>query len=169
MLLKKLTLRNFRCFEHIELELHPRLNVLVAQNGGGKSAVLDAIALGLSPLLQKLSTTTQRLKGRKISDTDYRLIPCKYAKETGWKNADDTAIKIETDVASWTKNGTSGGEKELSVYAENICKNLTSKTPSELPVFAYYDCKRAAALIPKRKSKLKNNYSFRTSALIDSL
>lgn len=45
--LKRLTLRNFRKFEEITLDLDERLTLLVADNGGGKTAMLDGIALAL--------------------------------------------------------------------------------------------------------------------------
>ncbi|HET6385825.1 MAG TPA: AAA family ATPase, partial [Armatimonadota bacterium] len=38
MQLSSVTLSNFRCFERLEVPLHPRLTVLVAENGGGKTA-----------------------------------------------------------------------------------------------------------------------------------
>ena len=63
MHLKSITLKNFRCFDELRLELHPRLTVLVADNGGGKTSVLDAIAVGLSPVLRRFSTADQRLSG----------------------------------------------------------------------------------------------------------
>ena len=40
--LDKLSLTNFRCFAHCEVAFHPNLAVLVAENGSGKTAVLDA-------------------------------------------------------------------------------------------------------------------------------
>ncbi|MBK7848069.1 MAG: AAA family ATPase [Zoogloea sp.] len=68
MRLSKITLSNFRCFERLELDLHPRLTVLVGENGAGKTAVLDAIAGALSPVLTYLSSANQRLSGRGIQD-----------------------------------------------------------------------------------------------------
>lgn len=38
-----LHLENYRTFQDLSLDLHPRLTVLVAANGGGKTAILDAI------------------------------------------------------------------------------------------------------------------------------
>jgi predicted ATP-binding protein involved in virulence len=43
MQINKLVLENFRCFEHLELDLHPRINVFVGVNGSGKTAILEAI------------------------------------------------------------------------------------------------------------------------------
>lgn len=45
--IKKVTLRNFMCHEHFELQLGPRLNFIVGNNGSGKSAILTAITIGL--------------------------------------------------------------------------------------------------------------------------
>lgn len=45
--LNRLTLRNFRRFEKITLDFDEKLTLLVAENGGGKTAMLDGIALAL--------------------------------------------------------------------------------------------------------------------------
>lgn len=45
--IKKIVLWNFMCHEHFELELGPRLNFIVGNNGSGKSAILTAITVGL--------------------------------------------------------------------------------------------------------------------------
>lgn len=45
---QKLSLEQFRCFERLELELESDVTLLFAENGGGKSAVLHALALGMT-------------------------------------------------------------------------------------------------------------------------
>jgi predicted ATP-binding protein involved in virulence len=45
---KHLHLENFRCFEKLDLSLEEDLTVLFAENGGGKSAILNALAMGLA-------------------------------------------------------------------------------------------------------------------------
>jgi len=45
MILETLELRQFRCFQQIKLNLHPRCNVLVGGNGQGKTTILEAIYL----------------------------------------------------------------------------------------------------------------------------
>jgi predicted ATP-binding protein involved in virulence len=49
--LTKLNLDNFRCFEHLEIICILRLTVLVAENGQGKSSVLDALRISLWPFV----------------------------------------------------------------------------------------------------------------------
>lgn len=43
----ELELKNFRCFASCAFKLHPEVNILVADNAQGKTAILDAIALAL--------------------------------------------------------------------------------------------------------------------------
>lgn len=48
LLIKKVMLRNFRCFEELELELNPELNIVVGDNDSGKSTLVEAINLALT-------------------------------------------------------------------------------------------------------------------------
>lgn len=45
--LLKLHLVNFMCHSNFEIEFNPRINVLVGNNGSGKSAVFSALIIGL--------------------------------------------------------------------------------------------------------------------------
>src|SRR5271169_4938804 len=45
---KRLHLEHFRCFDTLDLSLEDDLTVLFAENGGGKSALLGALAMGLA-------------------------------------------------------------------------------------------------------------------------
>lgn len=54
--LATLVLQNFRCFRSIELTFDQRLTVIVAANGGGKTAVLDAIALAWRLFVDTIQT-----------------------------------------------------------------------------------------------------------------
>ncbi len=47
--IERLKLTNFRCFTELEIRFDERLTVLVANNGQGKTAVLDAVATALGP------------------------------------------------------------------------------------------------------------------------
>ncbi|MEA2755194.1 MAG: hypothetical protein QOJ54_1483, partial [Aliidongia sp.] len=64
MKLHSVEITNFRGIEQLDLDLDPRLTVLVGENGAGKTTILDALALLLKPYLARL---TQRLS------VDYRI------------------------------------------------------------------------------------------------
>ncbi|MEA3308613.1 MAG: AAA family ATPase [Chloroflexota bacterium] len=179
MYLKTVTLRNFRCFEELIIKLHPRLTVLVAENGGGKTAILDGIAIGLAPILRYFSTVNQRLTGPGIRDMDFRLKSLVIHKgNEHWGASDYAQIVIETmsglkwdnwrPSASGEQPQIKVGQKELSAYAKNILEKLKTGTP-KLPVFAYYGANRGWIKIPKRLHESKVNYTYPTSALLDAL
>ena len=45
--IKRLVAKNFMCHELLEMPFSPRVNIITGVNGSGKSAVLQAIVLGL--------------------------------------------------------------------------------------------------------------------------
>src|ERR1700730_226760 len=67
----RLRLRNFRCFAECAIELHQNLTVLVAENGRGKTAVLDALGIALGPFIDTVAGTGQV---RGFDSADVRLI-----------------------------------------------------------------------------------------------
>lgn len=182
MRLKKITLRNFRCFEQLELDLHPRMTVLVGENGAGKTALLDGIAAGLTPVLRYFSSANQRLsaEGVGIKDTDFRLV----AREgrggrEQWLAAE--YAQVITEVAgglTWdywrpSVRGSAPesriGESALAAHVKTIADNLYTASPSLLPVFAYYGAQRGRIEIPERLRQSKEDYGHPTSALVGSL
>lgn len=56
--LRSLKLTNYRGFASCELDLDPSLTVLVAENGCGKTAILDAIAIALGLFVDTVTATT---------------------------------------------------------------------------------------------------------------
>ena len=64
MKIKNLHLKNFRCFENFDIEFntgdenHGGLTVLVAKNGEGKTAILDAINVAWGPFIGKMPNST---------------------------------------------------------------------------------------------------------------
>lgn len=56
MWIRKLQLENFRCFESLELEFGPSINLICGPNGSGKTSILESMGL----LLNKRSFRTNR-------------------------------------------------------------------------------------------------------------
>ena len=184
MYLKKVTLKNFRCFKEIEIDLHPQLTVLVGVNGAGKTAILDGIAVGLAPILSQLSSANQRLstKGAKLLDTDFRLVPLgmKGGKKR-WGASDYAQVVVETtDGLRWdewrasTKNKgivprERVGKKALESRLSEISESFKLVNRELLPICAYYGAQRGRIEEPQRLRENKNNYDHPTSALSDAL
>ena len=62
--LREIRLENYRCFEELRLTLEDDATVLFAENGGGKTAVLTALAMGLA-VLQRGTPNALRLDARR--------------------------------------------------------------------------------------------------------
>ena len=184
MRLNKVTLNNFRCFEHLELDLHPRLTVLVGKNGAGKTAILDAISVGLSPALRYLSSVNQRLSSSRIKDSDVRIESWgKRGNQERWGACDYSQVIVETTSAlkweTWkastkgktpkTKTKTKIGEATLASAMASISESFKSEQPELLPIFSYYGAQRGYIEIPKRIRASTKNYGYPTAALIDAL
>lgn len=180
MRLNKITLNNFRCFEHLELDLHPRLTVLVGKNGAGKTAILDAVSVGLSPALRYLSSVNQRLSSSRIKDSDVRIEPWgRRGDQERWGACDFSQVIVETTSdlkwETWKASAkgktpkTRIGESALASAMASISESFKSEKPELLPIFSYYGAQRGYIEIPKRIRASTKNYDYPTAALIDAL
>lgn len=75
MKLERIKLTNFRCYPELEVELHPQVTVLVAENGQGKTTLLDAIRIAMWPYLGSfdLARPGKSDRGNRIDTDDVRL------------------------------------------------------------------------------------------------
>ena len=64
--LRELRVDNYRCFDELTLPLEDDTTVIFAENGGGKTALLTALAMGLA-VIQRDSPKTLRLKAERDS------------------------------------------------------------------------------------------------------
>lgn len=180
MRLKSVTLNNFRCFESLTLDLDPRLTVIVGENGAGKTALLDGIASGLTPVLTHLSSADQRLTGRGIKDSDFRLQALSGPRgKAQWSTADYAQI-MTTTVGDlrwdyWRPSASGKGRKPAQTWGETALKehlnsitdSYKTESPAPTPVFTYYGASRGHIEVPERLRSAKNNYEHPTSALVD--
>lgn len=68
MRIDRVELKNFRGFEHLELELHPRFTLLIGGNGSGKTNALEGLAYGLGSWSKAM-----RLGYRRFTQQDIRI------------------------------------------------------------------------------------------------
>ncbi|WP_426944019.1 AAA family ATPase [Pseudomonas oryzihabitans] len=182
MRLAKISLENFRCFKSLELELHPRLTVIVGKNGKGKTAILDAIAVGLSPVIRGLSSANSRLSAKSLQDTDIRLEKLN-TKKPRWVAAKQTSISVELcDGLEWVVRKRSTAVIPVGQRAKSrksraqllstlleIEESIESGRPEPVPVFAYYGAQRGYIEIPQRLRSSQQSYDYPTAALIDCM
>lgn len=184
MKLERIHLRNFRCFNELTVEFDPKLTVIIAENGAGKTAILDAIAIGFGRYLTKLPGVS----GRTTKDTDIRINE-KERRESFMMLAWEATSRDDQPVvwsggrkrdgalkATAIKNALSDkyesllkqGLKQIDEFTLNLVQAEADNTPYFLPVIAYYGTNRAIREEVQRRRGFKKNFS-RFDALAGAL
>lgn len=190
MKLKEIRLKNFRCYEDLTVPLHEQLTVLVAPNGQGKTAILDAISIALWDFVKKFDLAKPSpAYNIGISKNDIRIIKdieeiVEYRLQGGMIRQLDTEI-IATDLNNFTwkryKDSETAGSRTkedsnarlLQKKAQKIQKNIRNSQleVQDLPLFAYYGTGRLwhEKRLMKKQRQNKNDKKIRTFAYQNSL
>ena len=151
MYISRLQLQNFRCYDEFAIDFDKELTVIVAENGKGKTAILDAIAIAMGPYLACFDNA----KGRQIRDTDVRQITddadAEVLQVARMKSMYPVVIGvdgvIEENNVHWQRElnnakgrTTMNHAKALADYGRGLVKALQQEDDSKLvlPVVAYY-------------------------------
>lgn len=150
MHIHKLKLERFRGAQNLPLELHDKLNVFVGMNGAGKSSILDATAILLSWLVNRIKHSGA--SGRPITESDIKngessanleITLNEDGRYFGWNIAKVRRGHSKKDVASILIS--------VSESAKRMQNEITeSHGQVNLPLFAYYPVNRAVLDIPPR-------------------
>ncbi len=162
--ISKLYLENFRCYDKFEIDFDKELTVIVAENGQGKTAILDAVAIAMGPYLSCFSDA----KARNIHETDVRQtvetasktqleilrMKSQYPVIIGAEgNVEGQEIKWQRELNNAKGRTTMQHAKSLSNYGKRMVQALREKDDNKvvLPVIAYYGTGRIW-----KDSKLRN-------------
>lgn len=157
MRITKLHLTNYRGAQDLSLELDPKLNVFVGENGSGKSTILDAAAIMLSWAVSRINRSGS--PGRQIIENDI----------TNGKSAASIQLycEAESENIEWTLSksrkghSTSDGKSNLqglNDYTKTIQNKISeNEENTNIPIFVYYPVNRAVLDIPLR-IRAKHNF-----------
>lgn len=164
MHITKLVLTNYRCFPSLKVEFSDKLTVLVAPNGNGKSAVLDALAVALGPFVGAFDDG----KDSTFSPDDIRLVRASDGSNTMEIAVGGVALEAFGDIPpgnspgrdsasghrSWKRNlaglksrTTRKHARVLTGYGKRLQDEVRRESESGttgtcLPLVAYYDTGR---------------------------
>ena len=139
--LDNLVLQNFRCFTSCEIAFHPRVTVLVAENGNGKTAVLDAASLVLSGYVKAMSLAEQF---KKIARSDIRLVPSGHGRMeprlptrfSAKGIVADQAVQWASEVGSYAAKNVRPSTRELKGL--KLAVEALDNDGALLPLVAFY-------------------------------
>ncbi|MBK9452259.1 MAG: AAA family ATPase, partial [Bacteroidetes bacterium] len=83
----RINIKNFRGIEDLTLDLNPRFNLLIGENGSGKTAILSALAVAVGPFISGMGVTS-----RIIEDSDLRYFK---TSEGSFEYASLTEVSVE--------------------------------------------------------------------------
>jgi predicted ATP-binding protein involved in virulence len=148
MKLNKLTIKNYRCFSNLEIDFHPELTVIVAHNGGGKTAILDAIAVAFGPFIGAFDEAI----GKHFDTEDVRRIRVRETQSNEMESQFPLELIAVGDINGMEKewrrelNSSKGRTttKNASIiikYGKDLQEKIRNRTTSEstiLPIISYY-------------------------------
>ena len=148
MYLEKVNLKNYKAIEEIELRLKPGINLLIGDNGSGKTSVLEGMAIALSGLFVNVTGVNTK----NFVKDDVRMI----VKPLG--DASTSVTYCEPVLAGCSLRTCDGNgftwnriREELTsthtkIDDKSVCalmKKLTNKTDSILPLISFQSAARA--------------------------
>ena len=146
MKIKEIKIRNFRCYENIEIKLNPDYTVLIGINGAGKTTILDAISIALGGYISTFDG--MGTYGIDKNDSHYKMYEIGSSIEREHQFPVEIYAECEVDKKqiSWIRglNGEKGrttntGAKEIIKYASEIQTEIKMGNKDViLPVIAYY-------------------------------
>ncbi|MEA1982702.1 MAG: AAA family ATPase [Campylobacterota bacterium] len=171
----ELYLDNYRAFEDFTIKFDEQLTVLVATNGKGKTAILDAVAVAFGTFVN----ATGLAKGKAFlradvlqftpRDTLVKTVEEKYPLTLRAKgNIDNQNISWSREIKNPKARTNTNNTKPLISYGTKIRELVTQNNDNTLPLISYYGTGRLWAQKRTAKSK-KQDETSRLSGYIDCL
>lgn len=143
--IEQLQLHNYRCFSECALDLHPALTVLVAENAQGKSAILEALAMALDPIVSSIVGTTVGAFPRSAihlaRDKSGQMLPALPTKiQATGSIAGRESVSWGRELAGTSRHSRTSTRdlKEVVAAATQLADALNHDPSSVLPAVAYY-------------------------------
>jgi predicted ATP-binding protein involved in virulence len=177
MKLNRLLLENYRCFKQLELTLHPHMTVLVAENGQGKSTLLDAIRVALWPYVHSFDLASSGFADpangigiddvqlvKKESGDMVRQLPCKVALQGNYGDGDKVWERFRDSEKKGTRTKGDDNIKSMERWATKLEGSVRDLSVNnvDLPMLGYYGTGRlwSHKKLTSGKSAKKDNDSF---------
>lgn len=179
MVIKGISIRNFRCFKDFSLDFGERATVIFGKNGTGKSTLIHSLHKALSFIMYSDKIyTTEIVKGKKkrklievktITNNNPYLKVEGFSRNGDYNNHTDSLIEIETSAEipgrgpiNWKMSAFATNNRlRPSEFIDAFRTFFDWHTQTDkLPVLAYYsDC------FPHKEDQKKDTYKKRVSIL----
>jgi predicted ATP-binding protein involved in virulence len=164
MRIRTLKLERFRGARNLSLDLDERLNLFVGMNGAGKSSILEATAILLSWMANRIKHPGA--SGRPITEEDISNGQSSGNLEISVTARDqEIAWNISRVRKGYSRKDAISGLSSMTEWTRRINEEITEKKGRvNLPLLAYYPVNRVVLDIPLR---IKSRHSFDLLAAYD--
>ena len=148
--LRELRVENYRCFDELTLPLEEDTTVLFAENGGGKTALLTALAMGLA-VIQRDSPKTLKLK---VGRDSRRGVPNEKGPPASAGSCEITwtAAVGETETVTWSTAVQPASGRTRNQHRPIFEAVEEVRVPGvRWPLFAWYGVDRLGRLHGRRR------------------
>lgn len=154
--LKQLQVTNFRLFENLKIDFNDDINVIIGNNGAGKTTILDAIALGFG----FMATHFPHIKGIGFSHKDIRIKePFTRIKIASTQNLIwDRIEKRDKSKTTAKYIPNSYGTKELETFVDTFIDADNEDKSYIMPLIIYYGTCRNCFDTPIRKVNFQKEF-----------
>lgn len=146
MYLEKISLKNYKAIKDLEIDFQPRMNLLVGDNGSGKTSVLDGIAVALSGLF----VNVEGVRVKNIAKEDVHIVVSTAgdnSKTVSYCEPVLAGCRLKTDRCdyTWNRIKEQASSTQTKIDDRSGCiwmKNLTNTPGTSLPLFSYQSAAR---------------------------
>jgi len=141
MRIDKLHIKNFRGYDDLEIDLFSNFNLIIGDNGSGKTALLEALTVAMGSFL--LGIRNSYSKG--IIRGDIRIATFEFSEEYQFPveinalgSIDGHTLKWQRSLNGFKKRTTTTNSKRIRNYAEMLENSISIGENLKLPLLAYY-------------------------------
>ncbi|HBW37711.1 AAA family ATPase [Desulfosporosinus sp. BICA1-9] len=160
MILKSITIENFRGIKHNTFDFDNKFNLIIGNNGMGKTSVLEAIAIGLGGFIVGIDGITTihftpddvRSIGHLVGDGSYDI-----------EYFTPTVVRCIADFADeeivWNRSKSSQKKTTRTVTTKNISKYATTLTKNKNNVFPVISYQSAGRMWTQKRDKWEDVFT----------
>lgn len=151
MYIKRIDIENFKAISKLNLQLKPGVNILIGDNGVGKTSILDAVVVALGGFLNGVngvSTKNILMSDVKMDTVSVGSVSTSIKYNTPVKI--DCELYADEEIYEWERiREDEAPKRNTKMIKQNgditkYAKNLTNDAASELPVLSYQSSIRAS-------------------------
>ncbi len=163
MKINNIAITNFRCFKSLNINFNSKMNVIIGNNGVGKTAILDAISVAMGGFFLGIDS----VPANGIKKEDVRFLTKSVGSTIDRQPQYPVVIECNAELdnnATWVRelntesgNTTYGKAEKIKAYAQNLQSKIRSGDPDTcLPIISYYGTGRLWAQKRKKQAEKGN-------------